>query len=88
MDKEQLTGRILVFAVGAGRAAVSIPYWAAKELFENRRGLLVVFGDSQALSDATAELIDNESQMYKIQSRSYASGMSITPRSQVGYQWH
>jgi hypothetical protein len=73
LDKGQLTGRILVFAAGAGKAAVSIPYWAAKELLENRRGLLVAFCDSRALNHATAELIDDESQIAEIQSRAYAA---------------
>lgn len=88
LDKGQLTGRTLDLAVGAGKAAVSIPYWAAKELLENRRGLLVAFGDSQALSVATAEFIDEESQMAEIQSRAYACGMNTTQHPQVGYQWH
>ncbi|MHC4680237.1 MAG: hypothetical protein ACYTEK_16235 [Planctomycetota bacterium] len=46
VDKGQLTSRTLVFAVGAGKAAVSIPYWAAKESLEDRRVLLVAFGAS------------------------------------------
>ena len=88
LDEGQLTGRILVFAVGAGKAAVSIPYWAAKELFENRRALLVAFSDSKSLSKTTAESIGKKSQIAEMQSREYDCGMKSMPRPKVDYQWY
>lgn len=79
LDEEQSTGRILVFAVGSGKAAVSIPYRAAKELFENKRDLPVVFGYSQELNDTTAKLIYDKSQITKLRSRAYAWSTNTTP---------
>jgi len=84
LDKGQPTGRILVFAVGAGKAAVSIPYRAAKELLENKRDLPVVFGYSKALNDAPAGLIYDESQITKIRSGAHAWSTSTTPYPQAG----
>lgn len=87
-DERKLTGRILVFAVGAGKAAVSIPYWAAKELFENRRGLLVVFNDLKSLSKTTAESIDKKPQMAEMQPGEYDCGMKSMPLPKVGCRWY
>ncbi|TKJ34771.1 MAG: hypothetical protein CEE38_16560 [Planctomycetes bacterium B3_Pla] len=76
LDKGKLISRVLAFAVGAGKAAVSIPYWAAKELPEDRRGLLVAFDDSRALRNAMVELTGDEPQMAEIQSTAHACGVN------------
>ncbi|UCF43437.1 MAG: glycosyltransferase family 4 protein, partial [Planctomycetota bacterium] len=43
LNKEQLTSGTLALAVGAGKAVVSTPYWAAQELLAQGRGKLVRF---------------------------------------------
>ncbi|HPS55598.1 MAG TPA: glycosyltransferase family 4 protein, partial [Sedimentisphaerales bacterium] len=44
LNREQLTSGTLSFAVGAGKAVVSTPYWAAQELLADGRGRLIDFG--------------------------------------------
>ena len=76
--KEQLTSGTLAFAVGAGKAVVSTPYWAAEELLAEGRGKLVPFGDSEQMALAIIELLDNDSILNQIQLRAYEYGREMT----------
>jgi len=76
--KEQLTSGTLAFAVGAGKAVVSTPYWAAEELLADGRGRLVGFGDSEQTASAITELLSDDSVLYRMQSRAYEYGRAMT----------
>ena len=78
LNKEQLTSGTLSFAVGCGKAVVSTPYWAAEELLDEGRGILVPFGNSQKLSEAITILFNNESLLSNIQKRAYNYGRKMT----------
>ena len=75
--KEQLTSGTLAFAVGAGKAVVSTPYWAAEELLAGGRGKLVPFGNSEQMALAIIELLDNNSVLNQMQLRAYEYGREM-----------
>lgn len=78
LHKEQLTSGTLAFAVGAGKAVVSTPYWAAEELLADERGKLVPFGDPGQLAVAIKQLLDDESLLTRMQLNAYQYGRAIT----------
>ena len=50
LNEAQVTSGALSYAMGAGAAVVSTPYWHAQELLANGRGCLFPFKDHAALS--------------------------------------
>jgi hypothetical protein len=51
LTKRKLPAEHLSYAVGAGAAVVSTPYWHAQELLDNNRGRLFNFKDNVGLAD-------------------------------------
>lgn len=78
LHREQLTSGTLAFAVGAGKAVVSTPYWAAQELLAHGRGKLVRFGDSEHIARSVVEILSNSSLFSKMRKRAYEYGRSMT----------
>jgi glycosyltransferase involved in cell wall biosynthesis len=56
--REQSSSGALTFAVAAGCATVSTPYWYAQDMLSSGAGRFVDFGDSRALGAAVLELIE------------------------------
>jgi len=49
--EQQISSGTLSFAVGAGAAVISTPYWHAADLLTDDRGILTPFDDVQSMSD-------------------------------------
>jgi glycosyltransferase involved in cell wall biosynthesis len=77
-NREQLTSGTLAFAVGAGKAVVSTPYWAAAELLADDRGILVPFADSDRLAEAIVSVLQGDSLFCSLRRRAYDYGRSRT----------
>ena len=60
LNEAQMTSGTLAYSFGLGKAVVSTPYWHAKELLGDGRGILVPFGDSKAMSAEIAGLLTDD----------------------------
>ena len=67
----QAVSGTLAYAMGAGKAIISTPYWYATEVLADGRGALVPFDDSAAIADTATELMDNESALQAMRKRAY-----------------
>lgn len=85
-SKEQLTSGTLAFAVGAGKAVVSTPYWAAEELLDAGRGKIIPFSNPKALSDAVIDILSDESLLNTLRRCAYDYGRTRT-WTKIGEQY-
>src|SRR4029077_20924112 len=61
----------LAYALGAGKAIISTPYWHAYELLDDRRGALVPFQNPDAIAQKTIELLDTPAIRHSMRKRAY-----------------
>lgn len=67
----QVVSGTLAFALGAGKAIISTPYWHAIELLDDRRGALVPFQNPDAIAQKTIELLDTPALRHAMRKRAY-----------------
>ena len=78
LNEAQMTSGTLAYSFGLGKAVVSTPYWHAKELLSDGRGVLVPFGDAKAVSTEIAGLLTNDPRRHAMCKRAYAASRSMT----------
>ncbi|NOY97463.1 MAG: glycosyltransferase [Chlorobi bacterium] len=78
LNKAQITSGTLSYAIGAGSAVISTPYWHAKELLAEGRGRLFDFYDSEGLASLLLEILDTPEIFHSLRSKAYNYGKKIT----------
>lgn len=78
LNKTQMTSGTLAYSFGLGKAVVSTPYWHARELLADSRGILVPFGDPTAIGREIAGLLTDEPRRQAMRQRAYSSSRSMT----------
>jgi glycosyltransferase involved in cell wall biosynthesis len=82
----QVVSGTLAYALGAGKAIISTPYWHAIELLDDRRGALVPFQNPGAIAQRTIELLDTPALRHSMRKRGYQfSREMIWKRVAQGY---
>jgi glycosyltransferase involved in cell wall biosynthesis len=78
LNESQMTSGTLAYSFGLGKAVVSTPYWHARELLGDGRGILVPFGDAAAIGSEIADLLTDDARRQAMRERAYASSRSMT----------
>src|ERR1700686_4905124 len=73
----QVVSGTLAYALGAGKAIISTPYWHAIELLDDRRGALVPFQNPDAIAQKTIELLDTPAIRHAMRKRAYQFGREM-----------
>ncbi len=71
IHREQIVSGTLAYALGAGKAAVSTPYYYAEEMLADGRGRVVPFRDHEVLAEQVIDLLDNEVERHAMRKRAY-----------------
>ena len=77
LNAAQITSGTLAYTLGAGKAVISTPYWYAKEMLADERGVLIPFHDPKALAEQVIDLLDNEAKRHAMRKRAYMFGRSM-----------
>jgi glycosyltransferase involved in cell wall biosynthesis len=77
LNEAQITSGTLAYALGAGKAIISTPYWYAQEILSDGRGVLVPFHDPATLAEQVISLLDNEAERHAIRKRAYMFGRAM-----------
>jgi glycosyltransferase involved in cell wall biosynthesis len=77
LNEAQITSGTLAYAVGAGKAVISTPYWYARELLAKDRGILVPFADPQAIAEAVNRFLADSPLMNAMRKRAWTRGRGM-----------
>ncbi len=74
----QVVSGTLAIALGAGKAIISTPYWHAKEILADGRGVLVPFDDPASIAKAATALLDDDAERHAMRKRAYLHSRNTT----------
>ena len=77
LNAAQAVSGTLAYSFGCGKAVISTPYWHAEELLADDRGILVPFGDSDAIARAVIELCKTMHKRNAMRKRAYLMGREM-----------
>ncbi|MEK6482116.1 glycosyltransferase [Catalinimonas sp. 4WD22] len=77
LNEAQITSGTLSYAVGAGAAVVSTPYWHALELLDDERGCLFNFKDHEMLAETVNELLNQPDKLNQLKQNAYDYGLHL-----------
>jgi len=85
LNEAQMTSGTLAYSFGIGKAVVSTPYWHARELLAEGRGVLVPFGDSAAIGTEIAALLTDDLRRHALRRDAYSYSRAMTWQRTADY---
>jgi len=86
LQEAQIVSGTLAIALGAGKAIISTPYWHAKELLADNRGVIIPFADPDAIAEAVIGMLENEAARHAMRKRAYLYSRGTTwPKTARAY---
>ena len=86
LQEAQIVSGTLAIALGAGKAIISTPYWHAKELLAEKRGVIVPFANPDAIAKAVIGLLENDAARHAMRKRAYLYSRGTTwPKTAKAY---
>src|SRR5260370_25272124 len=80
-QEAQVVSGTLAIALGSGEAIISTPYWHARELLAEERGVIVPFDDPDSIAEAALKLLENDAERHAMRKRAYLYSRSTTWQS-------
>lgn len=77
LSEEQVTSGTLAYAFGCGKAIISTPYWHARELLADGRGVLVPFHDPSAIAREVCDLLADEERREAMRQQAWNLGREM-----------
>ncbi len=85
-QEAQVVSGTLAIALGAGKAIISTPYWHAKELLAEKRGVIVPFDRPDAIAESVLDLLENDAERHAMRKRAYLYSRDTTwPKTARAY---
>jgi glycosyltransferase involved in cell wall biosynthesis len=77
LSESQITSGTLAYTFGAGKAVISTPYWHAKELLADDRGVLVPFANSTAIAEGVKRFLSDPILMTATRKKAWKLGREM-----------
>jgi len=77
LNEAQITSGTLSYAVGAGNAVISTPYWHAEELLAEGSGILFDFNNHEQLGNILLYLLDNPQKILQLRETAIEYGYRL-----------
>lgn len=77
LNEDQIASGTLAYAFGCGKAVLSTPYWHARELLADGRGILVPFQDPQRLGEEIGAILADDARRHAMRERAYLLGREM-----------
>jgi glycosyltransferase involved in cell wall biosynthesis len=78
LNKEQLSSGTITYALGAGRAIISTPFYYAQDVLAEGRGLLCKFKSPASITEGIRRLLEDQEDRARIEKLAYQYGCRMT----------